>query len=199
MRATPRQEQERCPPPPGPLARSVARGTTVTVTVRTVRRTSTPTPRPPPPCTPANLHRTGQTTGGNISSQEVDNLHFRSHQRKITLTSRDDFPAHNTLRQEPAQLLHMNLNCKLEMFYNQKHQPAYSQAQEAVTSTGKEGRRDPWSDCLNLIPDFPADTFSDMSTSEPEDFLCDLSLNSSLESLPLETFNFFNEKQNIAY
>ena len=86
----------------------------------------------------------------------------------------------------------MNLNCKLEMFYNQKQaQPSYNPSQES--------RRDPWSDCLTLIPDFPADTFSDMSTSEPEDFLCDLSLNSSLESLPLETFNFFNEKQNIAY
>ena len=86
----------------------------------------------------------------------------------------------------------MNLNCKLEMFYNQKQQAGYSQSQGNT-------RRDPWSECLTLIPDFPADTFSDMSTSEPEDFLCDLSLNSSLESLPLETFNFFNEKQNIAY
>ena len=142
-----------------------------------------------------------------LSSQDVDNLHFRSHQRKITLTSRDDFPAHNALRQvktnliqpESGQLLHMNLNCKLEMFYNQKQQPGYGQSLDPVTNTGKEMRRDPWSDCLTLIPDFPADTFSDMSTSEPEDFLCDLSLNSSLESLPLESFNFFNEKQNIAY
>ena len=98
------------------------------------------------------------------------------------------------MQPESSQLLHMNLNCKLEMFYNQKQQPGYSQSQDVV-------RRDPWSDCLTLIPDFPADTFSDISqsTSEHEDFLCDLSLNSSLESLPLDSFNFFNEKQNIAY
>ena len=100
----------------------------------------------------------------------------------------------NLMQPEPSQLLHMNLNCKLEMFYNQKHQ-------QAGYNTSQETRRDPWSDCLTLIPDFPADTFSDISqsTSEHEDFLCDLSLNSSLESLPLDSFNFFNEKQNIAY
>ena len=146
---------------------------------------------------------------GNSPSHPLvlnNTLHFRSHQRKITLTSRDDYPALNALQvktkpmqtnlmqPEPSQLLHMNLNCKLEMFYNQKQQ-------QAAFSTSQETRRDPWSDCLTLIPDFPADTFSDISqsTSEHEDFLCDLSLNSSLESLPLDSFNFFNEKQNIAY
>ena len=100
----------------------------------------------------------------------------------------------NLMQPESSQLLHMNLNCKLEMFYNQKHQ-------QAPYTSSQESRRDPWSDCLTLIPDFPADTFSDISqsTSEHEDFLCDLSLNSSLESLPLDSFNFFNEKQNIAY
>ena len=167
------------------------------VTVRTARA---------PSLLPA--HRTGKTRipEGLQQNSPPHHLYFRSHQRKITLTSRDDYPALNGLQvkskpmqtnlmqPEPSQLLHMNLNCKLEMFYNQKQQ-------QASYNSSQESRRDPWSDCLTLIPDFPADTFSDISqsTSEHEDFLCDLSLNSSLESLPLDSFNFFNEKQNIAY
>ena len=50
-----------------------------------------------------------------------------------------------------------------------------------------------WSE-MSLLSDF-----SDMSSSDPEDiFLPDLS--SSLESLHnIEAFNFFNEKQNLAF
>ena len=38
----------------------------------------------------------------------------------------------NLMQPESSQLLHMNLNCKLEMFYNQKHQQApYTSSQES--------------------------------------------------------------------
>lgn len=57
----------------------------------------------------------------------------------------------------------------------------------------RKGQESSWSD-MSLLSDF-----SDMSSSDPEEmFLPDLS--SSLESLHnIEAFNFFNEKQNLAF
>lgn len=120
-------------------------------------------------------------------------------QRKITLTSRDSALAVNSLKpakkpfstlllqpepvqyeQAPAQGMTMNL--KMEMV----------SSAHAQTETDSGG----WSvSDMSLLSDF-----SDMSSSEPEQdiFLPDLS--SSLESLHnIEAFNFFNEKQNLAF
>merc|ERR1719270_895171 len=139
-------------------------------------------------------------------------------QRKITLTSRDDVLAINNFRQIkkpfPTHLLQpehyqtqnlqypsMQMNLKVEMVSADK-------SVDNLEKNMKEGvtkwQQDPscrkenipasgWSE-MSLLSDF-----SDMSSSDPEDiFLPDLS--SSLESLHnIEAFNFFNEKQNLAF
>ena len=124
-------------------------------------------------------------------------MHFRS-QRKITLTSRDAALAVSSLRPvkkpfstllqpEPVQYEQpqpqgMTMNLKMEVV----------SSAHARTETDSGG----WSvSDMSLLSDF-----SDMSSSEPEQdiFLPDLS--SSLESLHnIEAFNFFNEKQNLAF
>jgi len=83
---------------------------------------------------------------------------------------------------EQAQAQGMTMNLKMEMVSS-------AHAQMETDSGG-------WSvSDMSLLSDF-----SDMSSSEPEQdiFLPDLS--SSLESLHnIEAFNFFNEKQNLAF
>ena len=105
----------------------------------------------------------------------------------------------------------MQMNVKLEMqfcgdkindaagYRADQHQHHQSQASShSAANYSKEAVQkwphDPkWSE-MSLLSDF-----SDMSSSDPEDlFLPDLS--SSLESLhSIEAFNFFNEKQNLAF
>lgn len=101
----------------------------------------------------------------------------------------------------------MNVNCKLEMHYDQKpfnevtsfkqqciekHMNIKSKMPSAQTSYKQK--------CGDLpsFPDLSIDEFSDVSGSDPEDLFSDL--NSSLESLHhLDAFSFFGEKQNLAF
>ena len=124
---------------------------------------------------------------------------FCRSQRKITLTSRDSALAVNsfkpvkkpfsTLLQQPdpsqyeqAAAQGMTMNLKMEMISSGHPQTETDSASWSMSD-------------MSLLSDF-----SDMSSSEPEQdiFLPDLS--SSLESLHnIEAFNFFNEKQNLAF
>ena len=134
---------------------------------------------------------------------------IRRSQRKITLTSRDDalvpgasfrhlkkhFPAQLTAEPQyggaapgPGQLPAMQLQLKMEM----------------VAGRGEEAGAGSWGGVRGWAAQDMSSSllsdFSDMSSSDPETdiFLPDLS--SSLESLHnIEAFNFFNEKQNLAF
>ena len=123
---------------------------------------------------------------------------FCRSQRKITLTSRDSALAVNSfkpvkkpfstlLQPDPSQYEQaaaqgMTMNLKMEMISSGHPQTETDSASWSMSD-------------MSLLSDF-----SDMSSSEPEQdiFLPDLS--SSLESLHnIEAFNFFNEKQNLAF
>ena len=143
------------------------------------------------------------------------------------MTSRDDSQAAKTnlkqikkpfstnLRQQNGQqnlqYPSMQMNVKLEMQFcgdkindaapagyrastdQHHHHQSHASADYSKEAVQKWPHDPKWSD-MSLLSDF-----SDMSSSDPEDiFLPDLS--SSLESLHnIEAFNFFNEKQNLAF
>ena len=133
------------------------------------------------------------------------------------MTSRDDALAINNFRQikkpfathllqpELHQSTHlqypgMQMNLKVEMVPTEKSvDNVDNNTKDGVAKWQQDACRKEnipssgWSE-MSLLSDF-----SDMSSSDPEDiFLPDLS--SSLESLHnIEAFNFFNEKQNLAF
>ena len=117
-------------------------------------------------------------------------------QRKITLTSRDAALALNSFKpvKKPFSTLLLQPEPATHTQYEQAGPPGMQMnvKLEMVSSVRTEDSG--WSE-MSLLSDF-----SDMSSSEPEPdiFLPDLS--SSLESLHnIEAFNFFNEKQNLAF
>ena len=109
--------------------------------------------------------------------------------------------------QAKPSLYNMNVNCKLEMHYEEKPCNAVTSFKQQciekhINSKNKilppqASYKQKYPD-LTSFPDLSIDEFSDVSGSDPEDLFSDL--NSSLESLHnLEAFSFFSEKQNLAF
>ena len=121
--------------------------------------------------------------------------------------AQEKFQTKPSFYQMDVNEMKMNVNCKLEMHYDQKpfnevtsfkqqciekHMNIKSKMPSAQTSYKQK--------CGDLpsFPDLSIDEFSDVSGSDPEDLFSDL--NSSLESLHhLDAFSFFGEKQNLAF
>ena len=127
-------------------------------------------------------------------------------QRKITLTSRDDSAVNNLrpikkpfqthLLQPSETMQYPSMNLKLEMYCSNEKSTAL-QHQHQKWSTHDCSKWSGSSD-MSLLSDL-SDISSSVSSDPDSDlFLPDLS--SSLDSLhSIEAFNFFNEKQNMAF
>ena len=127
-------------------------------------------------------------------------------QRKITLTSRDDSAVNNLrpikkpfqthLLQPSETMQYPSMNLKLEMYCSNDK------------STALQHQHQKWSphDCSKWSGSSDMSLLSDLSdisssvSSDPDSDLFLPDLSSSLDSLhSIEAFNFFNEKQNMAF